>query len=256
MHANTRARWLLDEAKKLGGEITMEAMEDLAAHTYSGQMTYVERQELVATALDIYVAERRGEAPTKTPKEISMDPKQLTSEETRAHAIEFFKNNPRATSRACFEHLTTLGTPSVSESTFINNTASLIRREMRDVLKGKRPKKVFGAKKQAATKAAGVYLEPMPPCSTHEPAPQKASAPEVDETKTAAAEVVHPAAIADDDERDRIILETPGGKLTARDEGRGTWFAEFQGAIQTDLLNALVADLVGPFTAKREGVGA
>lgn len=59
--------------------------------------------------------------------------------------------------------------------------------------------------------------------------------------------------LASNDDRDRILLETPGGRLIAREDGRGLWYAEFQGAVQTDVLHALVADLVGPFTGNGAG---
>jgi hypothetical protein len=60
--------------------------------------------------------------------------------------------------------------------------------------------------------------------------------------------------IADDEDRDRIVLETPRGRLTALHEGADTWLVEFKGAVSADVVHLLVADLVGPFMGDgREG---
>jgi hypothetical protein len=246
MHMSTRARWLLDEVKKAGA-VSLEALEATAEAKYSGSVTYTERQEIVATAADLHVAETRGDPvppprrPT-TPKESGMDRKQLTSEETRAVAIEYFRGHPGASARECYEYIETLGAPSVSKSTFVNDTGSRIRREL-GLRKGRAaPRSREPAKKRAARAKKRAAKSP-----TQKPAPEKASASVTDDSADFTAGVVQGP-----DGRDRIVIDTPGGSLTAREEGGGLWFAEFRGAIEGDLLNAMIVDLVKPFMMELE----
>lgn len=247
MHANTRARWLLDEARKMGGEITMEAMEDLASHIYSGQMTYVEREELVVTALGLYVEERRGESPPptaqkdpaptaqKTPKENDMAGTKMSTEDLRRHAADFLQENPTATAAEAWTYVSGQGTPSLKASSFKSMVVPQVRKELgvsgRPLRKGTPGKPVPTKKPAVAPKVT--------------PAPARTATEGADAGR---AVVLPPAEDEPSDDRDRIVLETPGGRLTARDEGRDTWFVEFEGAVTTDLLHSLVADLVGPFT--------
>ena len=216
MHMSTRARWLLDEVKKAGA-VSIETLEAMAEAKYSGSVTYTERQEIVATAADLHVAETRGDPvppprrPT-TPKESSMDRKQLTSEETRAVAVEYFKGHPGASARECYEYIETLGTPSVSKSTFLNDTGSKVRRDL-GLGKGKKtPRKSTPEKKEVGARTEGAIRSESAagrPVRVEEPGPA-------------------------DGGRGRIVIDTPGVSLRAS--------TDFQLAL---LLGALIASVEG-----------
>jgi len=266
-----RAQAILSECIGAGKDVTHDALQGICREKFAKDTPYIEREEIITQAMELHVAQKRGEAPSDGT---------LTTAEVRMHARDFFRKDPKASSPEAWEYVKSIGTPSIRFTSFQSTVCVDVRKELG--IKG--PKGGGKRRRQRGTvgKASARVPEGLEPVVRREETTRAKQDPATDEfaisngngpgplawtpgpaggsltspavTLTEAEARASATEAARDDDRDQITLETPGGRLTARHEGADTWLVEFRGAVPAEVVHLLVADLVGPFTGRKEAV--
>lgn len=233
-----RARILLEDVERRT-RVTPAELERTAKALFS--ISHSEMTEVVQMATK-NAAEQNRNGKEGEPRRM------LTVPQVRELALEYFRAEPEATSQECYDAVSKHGDMACKFRSFASFVCPAVRKQLGIDVKA--AWLLASSKKAAPPRKNGSAPKAAPPAPTTKRAPGEVLQKPVQEMHTPA------AAEPPRDDRDRIALETPGGKLTARHEGAGTWHVEFAGAVQAEVVHLLVADLVGPFTSRREAAAS